>query len=102
MTLLIFLLGMQVNLGSQPRGMDIKGDTTVVSCVNEISVVQGGRKVSSLPISFEPSSVSISPDSDDVAVGGSDNKVRSIGPVAVLGCNFLFFRYIFIPWWDQV
>lgn len=64
-----------MSLGSQPRGMDVKGDVIVTGCVREVTVVQNNRKASSLPVSYEPSSVSINPDSDDVAVGGSDNKV---------------------------
>jgi len=64
-----------VALGSQPRGMDLKGDRIVAGCVRDIVVVQGGRKLSSLPVSFEPSSVSINSQTDDVAVGGSDSKV---------------------------
>jgi WD repeat-containing protein 1 (actin-interacting protein 1) len=70
-----------VKLGSQPRGMDTKDGVIVVGCVKEISVVQGGRKVSSLPVDFEPSSVSINKSSGDVAVGGTTDNLVS------LSCN---------------
>ncbi|XP_059472949.1 actin-interacting protein 1 isoform X1 [Neocloeon triangulifer] len=66
-----------VKLGSQPRGMDVKGSTVVVGCIKDVSVVEGGRKVSSLPVDYEPSSVSINQSTGDVAVGGSaDNSVH--------------------------
>ncbi|XP_065353027.1 actin-interacting protein 1 isoform X1 [Cloeon dipterum] len=66
-----------VKLGSQPRGMDVKGSVAVVGCIKEVCVVDGGRKVSSVPVSYEPSSVSINQSNGDVAVGGSaDNLVH--------------------------
>jgi WD repeat-containing protein 1 (actin-interacting protein 1) len=70
--------GVDLKLPCQPRGMDILKDAniTVVGCVKEIVVVQENRKVSSLPISYEASSVSINADTRDVAVGGDDNKIH--------------------------
>nr|CAD7446755.1 unnamed protein product [Timema bartmani] len=66
-----------IKLGSQPRSMDVKGDFIVVASVKELSVVQDGRKVSMLPVSYEPSCVSFNKDHLEVAVGGSvDNKVH--------------------------
>ncbi|XP_046990675.1 actin-interacting protein 1 [Schistocerca americana] len=66
-----------VKLGSQPRGMDIKGETIVAGTVKEVCVVQGGRKVFSLPVDYEPSCVSLNSEHPDVAVGGAlDQKVH--------------------------
>lgn len=67
-----------LKLGSQPRGMDILKDQNiiVVASVNEIAVVKDNRKISTLKVSYEPTSVSCSP-RGHIAIGGSvDNKVR--------------------------
>ncbi|KAK6639095.1 hypothetical protein RUM43_007365 [Polyplax serrata] len=65
-----------IKLNSQPRGMDVKGDLIITASVKEITIVQNSKKVSALPINYEPSSVSINPSSNEVAVGStSDNKV---------------------------
>lgn len=67
-----------VKLGSQPRGMDILKDQNVIvtASVNEITIVQDDRKVNSVKVDYEPSSVSCSP-RNHVAVGGSaDSKVH--------------------------
>lgn len=70
--------GVDLKLPCQPRGMDIlkEQNITVVGCVNEIVVAQESRKVSSLPIKYEASSVSINAETKDVAVGGDDNKIH--------------------------
>jgi len=67
-----------LKLGSQPRGMDIlkEQNIIVVASVNEIAVVKDNRKISTLKVSYEPTSVSCSP-RGHIAIGGSvDNKVR--------------------------
>uniref|UniRef100_A0A1B6EZP9 Actin-interacting protein 1 n=1 Tax=Cuerna arida TaxID=1464854 RepID=A0A1B6EZP9_9HEMI len=67
----------EVKLGSQPRGMDLHGDIIVAATIKEICVLQDNRKVSSIPVSYEPSCVSIGGDKPFVAVGGTvDNKVH--------------------------
>lgn len=70
--------GVDLKLPCQPRGMDIikEAKITVVGCVKEIVVVQDDRKVSSLPINYEASSVSVNATTRDVAVGGDDNKIH--------------------------
>lgn len=71
--------GVDTKLASQPRGMGLKGDTIVTASVKEITVIQNGSKVSSLPINFESSCVSLSPQDGEtyVAIGGAtDNKVH--------------------------
>ncbi|KAJ9578243.1 hypothetical protein L9F63_005542 [Diploptera punctata] len=54
-----------IKLGSQPRGMDVKGDTIITA---SIAVLQGGRNVSSLPVDYEPSCISLNAEHPDVAV----------------------------------
>ncbi|XP_073959448.1 actin-interacting protein 1 flr [Choristoneura fumiferana] len=68
-----------VPLGSQPRGMDhiIQDDTTIVATVKELQVINGSSKQSALPLDFEPTCVSIDPQSRQVVVGGADNKIRT-------------------------
>ncbi|EFN72255.1 Putative actin-interacting protein 1 [Camponotus floridanus] len=66
-----------VKLDSQPRGLDIYNDIAIVASVRQIAVTQNSNKLSSLPINYEPSCVSINQETGDVAVGStSDNKVR--------------------------
>ncbi|KAL1461035.1 hypothetical protein WDU94_012967 [Cyamophila willieti] len=70
------LLGPEVKLGSQPRGLDIDENTIVTVTVKQISIVENGSKVSSLPIEYEASSISLDHEHGLVAVGGSDSKVH--------------------------
>ncbi len=67
-----------VKLNSQPRGLDIFREQNIVilACQKEITVVQDKRVASNLPIPFEASSISVNPDTMDVAVGGDDSKVH--------------------------
>lgn len=67
-----------LKLGSQPRGMDVlkEQNIIVVGTVNEVQVIKDNRKLSTLKVNYEPSSVSVSPQGH-VAVGGAmDNKVH--------------------------
>lgn len=70
--------GVDLKLPCQPRGMDVlkTENIIVVGCVKEIIVAQENRKVSSLPIKYEASSVSINSETREVAVGGDDNKIH--------------------------
>ncbi|KAK7603230.1 hypothetical protein V9T40_003229 [Parthenolecanium corni] len=64
-------------LGSQPRGMDINGDTVAVATLREIIILEDKNQVFSLPVNYEPSCLSISCDKTFVAVGGAaDNSVH--------------------------
>ncbi|XP_026681166.1 actin-interacting protein 1 isoform X2 [Diaphorina citri] len=83
--------GPEVKLGSQPRGLDIDENTLVTVTVKQISIVENGAKVSSLPIDYEPSSISLDHEHGLVAVGGADSKVhiyelnnKSLSPKAEL------------------
>ncbi|CAG0893048.1 unnamed protein product [Darwinula stevensoni] len=61
--------GVEVRLGSQPHGLSVGEDgTIIVACVNQVVVVKDGTKVSSLPVNYEPSSCSINSQNGDVAV----------------------------------
>ncbi|KAL3274190.1 hypothetical protein HHI36_015607 [Cryptolaemus montrouzieri] len=67
-----------VKLGSQPRGMDILKEQNIIitASVNEITIVQDNRKVNTVKVDYEPSSVSCS-QRGHVAIGGSaDSKVH--------------------------
>lgn len=58
--------------------MDILKEQNVIitASVNEITVIQDNRKASSLKVSYEPSSASVS-SGGDIAIGGTvDNKVH--------------------------
>jgi len=57
--------------------MDIEGGRILIATVKELLVIEGGKKVGSLGINFEPSSLSFNPVQNHVAVGSlSDNKVH--------------------------
>ncbi|XP_015115659.1 actin-interacting protein 1 isoform X2 [Diachasma alloeum] len=65
-----------IKLDSQPRGLDVYNDIVVTAAMRQIHLTQSGRKVSKLPIDYEPSCVGVNPENGDVAVGStSDNKV---------------------------
>ncbi|XP_044740597.1 actin-interacting protein 1 [Chrysoperla carnea] len=65
-------------LGAQPRGMDVfvEDNKVVTATVKEIIVAENGRKISSIPCNYEPSSVSISTNGDVAITGAGDNKVH--------------------------
>lgn len=68
-----------LKLGSQPRGMDIfkETNTIVTATVSEVNVIKDDRKVSSLKVDYEPSSVSVNSSNGHVAIGGTtDQKVH--------------------------
>ncbi|KAJ8930242.1 hypothetical protein NQ314_016970 [Rhamnusium bicolor] len=68
----------QLKLGSQPRGMDILKEENIVvtASINELTVSKDNQKLSTLKVTYEPTSVSCSP-RGHVAVGGTvDNKVH--------------------------
>lgn len=69
-------LGAPVKLDSAPSDVATLGDVTVAACVGQVVVFRGGKKISSLPISFEAQSCSIHPSGTEVAVGAKDNKVH--------------------------
>lgn len=67
-----------VKLNCQPRGLAIFREQQIIilACVKELTVVQDFKKVFSLPIKYEASSISVNQDTLDVAVGGDDQKLR--------------------------
>lgn len=71
--------GEELKLGSQPKGMDIYKEQSLIvtATINNVHVIQDNRILSTLKVSYEPSSVSISSVSGQVAVGGAiDYKVH--------------------------
>lgn len=68
----------QLKLGSQPRGMDVlkEQDLIVTASINELTLSKNNQKLSTLKVSYEPTSVACS-SAGHVAVGGNtDNKVH--------------------------
>lgn len=73
--------------------MDVlkENNTVVVGSVNELAIIKDNRKIGTLKVNYEPSSVSVSP-RGHVAVGGSvDSKVHiyelkdnSLAPISEL------------------
>lgn len=60
----------------------------------QLLILENGRKVGSLPVDYEPSSLSINPVSGDVAVGGSmDNKVRPMNRAILNSARELQFHW---------
>ncbi|XP_058975420.1 actin-interacting protein 1 [Musca domestica] len=67
-----------VKLNCQPRGLAIFRNENIiaVACVKEITLVQDQKKAFSLPTKYEASSISVNPETLDVAVGGDDQKLH--------------------------
>ncbi|TMW42824.1 hypothetical protein DOY81_012095, partial [Sarcophaga bullata] len=67
-----------VKLNCQPRGLAILRNENIIAlaCVKEITLVQDQKKVFSLPIKYEASSITANPETLDIAVGGDDQKLR--------------------------
>lgn len=60
-----------VKMSSQPQQVAVSADGYVaVACLNEIVILQNGRLLCTEAVKYEPSSVSISPNQTEVAVGG--------------------------------
>lgn len=63
---------LDLKMDSQPKGITVtNSNVLLVAGINDISVVDNGQKMSSLPVDFEPSSISVHPKESDVAVGGT-------------------------------
>ncbi|XP_016976697.1 actin-interacting protein 1 [Drosophila rhopaloa] len=67
-----------VKLNCQPRGLAILRSENIIAlaCIKEVTLVQDQKKIFSLPIKFEASSIAINADTSDVAVGGDDQKLH--------------------------
>ncbi|KAH8361459.1 hypothetical protein KR084_003167 [Drosophila pseudotakahashii] len=67
-----------VKLNCQPRGLAILRSENIIAlaCIKELTLVQDQKKVFSLPIKYEASSIAINADTSDVAVGGDDQKLH--------------------------
>uniref|UniRef100_A0A1A9WBM8 Actin-interacting protein 1 n=1 Tax=Glossina brevipalpis TaxID=37001 RepID=A0A1A9WBM8_9MUSC len=66
-----------VKLNCQPRGLSIfrNENTIALACVKELTLVQDQKKLFSLPIKYEATSISANPETLDIAVGGDDQKL---------------------------
>ncbi|KNC34623.1 Actin-interacting protein 1 [Lucilia cuprina] len=67
-----------VKLNCQPRGLAILRNENIIAlaCVKEITLVQDQKKIFSLPIKYEASSITANPETLEIAVGGDDQKLR--------------------------
>ncbi|XP_067647867.1 actin-interacting protein 1 [Eurosta solidaginis] len=67
-----------VKLNCQPRGLAILRNENIIAlaCVKELTLVQDNKKVFSLPIKYEASSISANAETLDIAVTGDDHKVH--------------------------
>ncbi|XP_055903622.1 actin-interacting protein 1 [Eupeodes corollae] len=67
-----------VKLNCQPRALTIfrKENIIAIACVKEITLVQDNKKLLSLPIKYEASSISANAETMELAVGGDDQKLR--------------------------
>ncbi|KAF9163647.1 hypothetical protein DFQ26_002305 [Actinomortierella ambigua] len=65
-----------VSLGTQPKGVSVSEDqTVVVVSENEAQVIQGGKKVDSLTLRYTATAIAINPQGSTVAIGSQDAKV---------------------------
>ncbi|KAH8286459.1 hypothetical protein KR054_009382 [Drosophila jambulina] len=67
-----------VKLNCQPRGLAILRSENIIAlaCIKELTLVQDQKKIFSLPIKFEASSIAVNADTSDIAVGGDDQKLH--------------------------
>ncbi|EDV41310.1 uncharacterized protein Dana_GF23482 [Drosophila ananassae] len=67
-----------VKLNCQPRGLAILRSENIIAlaCIKEVTLVQDQKKIFSLPIKYEASSIAVNADTHDVAVGGDDQKLH--------------------------
>ncbi|KAH8270481.1 hypothetical protein KR018_010581 [Drosophila ironensis] len=67
-----------VKLNCQPRGLAILRSENIIAlaCIKELTLVQDQKKIFSLPIKYEASSIAVNADTFDVAVGGDDQKLH--------------------------
>ncbi|GAU92570.1 hypothetical protein RvY_04633 [Ramazzottius varieornatus] len=70
--------GGDLKLPSMPKSIATAKDGSIfLACNNDVVIVKDNRIASALHVNYQPSSVSISPDGAEVAVGGSgDNKTH--------------------------
>ncbi|KAF9422411.1 hypothetical protein BGZ94_008590 [Podila epigama] len=65
-----------ISTGALPRGVSASDDKTiVVATENEIQIIQGGKKVDSLNVGYNATSVAINAQGNVVAIGAQDAKV---------------------------
>ncbi|XP_039486010.1 actin-interacting protein 1 [Drosophila santomea] len=67
-----------VKLNCQPRGLAILRNENIIAiaCIKELTLVQDQKKIFSLPIKYEASSIAVNADTLEVAVGGDDQKLH--------------------------
>ncbi|CAF0949424.1 unnamed protein product [Brachionus calyciflorus] len=66
----------EIRMNSQPQGLDVNKIYIVIACINQLVLVKDRKVASQLNLDYESISVSITRNSNFVAVGGRDNKVH--------------------------
>lgn len=69
---------MNAKLGGLPQAVATKNTVTVVALSDQLITYKDGKQASQFPIedNFKATALDLSPKGDELAVGGSDNKVR--------------------------
>eukprot|EP01121_Diplochlamys_sp_Union-15-3_P010046 TRINITY_DN2776_c0_g1_i2.p1 TRINITY_DN2776_c0_g1~~TRINITY_DN2776_c0_g1_i2.p1 ORF type:complete len:618 (+),score=129.89 TRINITY_DN2776_c0_g1_i2:52-1854(+) len=70
--------GSSIPIGSPVSGVAVgkkHSDLVIVSSIDCVAVVKGGKVASKLPVKYNATSVALSADETEVAVGGKDNKI---------------------------
>jgi len=67
-------------LVSQPRGMDVSkdGSLVIIACVDHVVVIEDGAVVNTVAVDFEPTSAAIHPSKTEFAVGGSADQTLHV------------------------
>ncbi|OQV26168.1 Actin-interacting protein 1 [Hypsibius exemplaris] len=74
------LPSMPKSLATKPPNDKMTSTFVAVACVKDLVMVKDGRIVSSINVSYEPTSIAIHPDGTQIAVGGnSDSKLHIYG-----------------------
>ncbi|KAF9431871.1 WD repeat-containing protein 1 [Entomortierella beljakovae] len=66
-----------ISTNALPKSVSASDDQTiVVATENEIQIIQGGKKVGSLPVNYSATTAAINPQGNLVAIGNQDAKVH--------------------------
>jgi WD40 repeat protein len=69
--------GSAIALDSTPADIAVtKKDLVVAVTTNQVVVIRGGNLANKHSVSYQPTSVAVSVDETQIAVGGKDNKIR--------------------------
>lgn len=72
-------VNLEIKMDSQPKGVAVMNgkDLVIVACYTDISIISAGAKQGGISVPYEPTSVDIHPQGQEIAVGGhKDSKVH--------------------------